>query len=401
MPWKEVSPMEPKMQFISLAATCRYSVTQLCEDFEISRKTDHKWLSRYAEQGSVGLKNLSRQPRGCSHQTNEEVVALIIKERKKHRTWGPKKLFAILGDTHGLASPPARSTIASILHRHGLIEKRRRRPGLYHPRPCELTQPTHPNHVWTFDYKGWFLTQDKVRCDPLTVCDRYSRYIIGCRARFNQQHQGTLRDSRNLMRHHGLPEIIRVDNGSPFASCGWGGLSKLSVEWISQGIQVEFTRPASPQDNGSHERMHRDLKAETLRPTALNLRAQQRLFDRWRHAYNHERPHEALSMQKPAQIYHHSERRLNENDHTLRYPQGYLRKRVSASGHINYRAQSYHIGEAYTGALLGINRTDTGVSKLHFANLHLANLTLNQGDPFRPPAYMIPPDQIPLAKYNP
>jgi transposase len=126
MPWKEVSPMEQKMQFISLPATCRYSVTQLCEDFEISRKTGHKWLSRYAEQGRVGLKNLSRQPRGCSHQTSEEVVALIIKERKKYRTWGPKKLFAILGDTHGLASPPARSTIASILHRHGLIEKRRR-----------------------------------------------------------------------------------------------------------------------------------------------------------------------------------------------------------------------------------------------------------------------------------
>jgi hypothetical protein len=147
--------------------------------------------------------------------------------------------------------------------------------------------------------------------------------------------------------------------------------------------------------------MHRDLKAETLQPSARNLRAQQRLFDRWRHTYNHARPHEGIGMQKPAQLYHRSERRLNETDKTVRYPKDYTRKRVSDSGHILYRKRSYHVGDAFAGVNVGIKQTDSGVSELYFANVHLANLTLNPGDPFRPAAYMVPPDQIPLAKYYP
>lgn len=401
MPWKDVSPMDQKLQFVSLAATGRLTVSQLCEDFDISRKTGHKWLSRYDNHGAVGLKDHSRRPRGCSHRTAEEVRALIIEERKRHPTWGPKKLHDILHTTHGLECPPARSTIATILHQNGLITRRRRKPGLYRPKPNELTQPTHPNHVWTFDFKGWFLTQDRIRCDPLTVCDRYSHYIICCRALPNQQHKGTLRATRNLMQTHGLPEIIRVDNGSPFASMGWARLSRLSVWWVSQGIQVEFTTPGHPQDNGSHERMHRDLKAEAVRPAAAHLLAQQRKFDRWRNTYNHERPHEALDMQRPGQIYHPSKRRLNENDKAVRYPKGFIRKRVSESGHINYLKRSYHVGEAFAGMTVGIHRNNSGGSELYFANLHLANLTLNSGDPFRPPAYMVPPNQIPLAKHNP
>jgi putative transposase len=393
--------MDQKLQFVSLAATGRFTVSQLCEDFSISRKTGHKWLERHAARGAQGLRELSRRPRGCAHQTDASVVDLILQERRAHPTWGPKKLHALLERKHGLESPPARSTIASILHRHGLVKRGRRKPGLYRPAPGALTEPTHPNHVWTFDFKGWFLTEDRIRCDPLTVCDRFSRYLIGCKAQLSQQFQETHRAVRALMRHHGLPEIIRVDNGSPFASYGWGRLSRLSVWWIGQGIQVEFTRPGHPQDNGSHERMHRDLKAETLRPVGAHLRAQQRLFDRWRHTYNHERPHEALQMRTPAEFYHDSQRRMNETDKAVRYPQGYECKRVSQSGHISYRARSYHVGEAFAGVTVGIHRNQSQVSELYFANLHLANLTLNPGDPFRPAAYMVPPDQIPLAKHNP
>ncbi|MCF3651567.1 IS481 family transposase [Synoicihabitans lomoniglobus] len=401
MPWKEVSPMDQKMQFISMAATGRFTVSQLCEDFDISRKTGHKWLRRYAAEGSAGLGDRSRRPRGCAHQTTTELVELVLQERKAKPSWGPKKLQDLLHCKHGIMQPPARSTIASLLKSHGLIKKRRRKPGLYHPRPSELTDPTHPNHVWTFDYKGWFLTQDRIRCDPLTVCDRFSRYVVCCQARYDQQFRGTHLACRNIMRYHGVPEIIRVDNGSPFASNGWGRLSRLSVWWISQGIQVEFTRPGHPQDNGSHERMHRDLKAETLQPSARNQRAQQRLFDRWRFTYNHERPHEGINMQKPAEIYHSSQRRLNENDNAVRYPADYLRRRVTEAGFINYRKRSYHVGEAFAGVTVGIHRTDAGTSELHFANIHLANLTLNAGDPFRPAAYMVPPHQVPLAKHNP
>lgn len=204
MPWKDVTSMDQKIQFVSLAASGRYSVTQLCEDFDISRKTGHKWMSRYAASGSAGLADISRRPRGCAHQTSESVLTLILRERKAHPLWGPKKIQDLLLYKHGLESPPARSTIAAILQRKGLIKRRRRKPGIYHPPAHDLTAPTHPNHVWTFDFKGWFLTQDQVRCDPLTVCDRYSRYIIGCRARPNQQHLGTYAATRSLMRYHGV-----------------------------------------------------------------------------------------------------------------------------------------------------------------------------------------------------
>jgi len=190
---------------------------------------------------------------------------LILKERRKHPTWGPKKIRDLLIKIHGIERPPRESTIALVLSRHGLSQKRKRKVGVHRVRPEHLTEPTRSNEVWTVDFKGWFTLKDGQRCDPLTVCDRYSRYIICCHGCANQQFKGTLRVFKKLMRHHGLPEIIRVDNGTPFASGALGGLSQLSVWWIEQGIRVEFMTPTSPQENGSHERMHRDLKKRKQR----------------------------------------------------------------------------------------------------------------------------------------
>nr|WP_246459345.1 integrase core domain-containing protein [Puniceicoccus vermicola] len=166
----------------------------------------------------------------------------------------------------------------------------------------------------------------------MTVCDRYSRYVIGCKCQPNQQFKGTLRSCKKLMRYHGLPEVIRVDNGSPFASGSLGRLLRLSVWWIEQGIRVEFTTPGSPQENGWHERTHLDLEAEAVRPPPANMRAQQKRFDRWRHEYNHDRPHEALDMLFPGEVYRPSSRRLGETD-KIRYPEDYTVRQVSESGH--------------------------------------------------------------------
>ena len=397
MPWNTVTPMEERLRFVSLAATGRLSVTELCADFHVSRKTGYKWLCRYQAEGVRGLRCRSRRPRSCAHHTAEEVERLILRERRHYPTWGPKKLRELLRRVHRIKTPPARSTIAGVLRRHGLSQRRRRAPGLYRPAPSALTKPTHPNHVWTVDFKGWFLTADGVRCDPLTVCDRYSHYVIGCQARPNQQFKGTLWVFKSLMRHHGRPQIIRVDNGTPFASIGLGRLSQLSVWWIEQGIAVEFTRPAHPQDNGSHERMHKDLKAECTQPPSANLRAQQRRFQRWQYTYNHERPHEALQMLKPAQIYRRSQRRLYENDKPLRYPSTYLARRLSVTGHLWYRGHNYHVGEAFAGCRVGLLVNACGVTELHFANVHLGNLVYDPEERFRPAAYIVPPDHKPLA----
>jgi transposase InsO family protein len=401
MAWNEVTPMEEKHRFISLAGTGRFTLTELCADFHVSRKTGYKWLRRYQQDGVRGLRCRSRRPHGCAHQTTEKIEGLILRARRRHRTWGPKKLQELLRCQHRIKHPPARSTIAGVLRRHGLSQRRRRAPGLYPVPPSKLTQPTHPNHVWTVDFKGWFLTQDGVRCDPLTVCDRYSHYLIGCHARPNQQFMSTLRVFKKLMRHHGKPQIIRVDNGTPFASMGLGRLSKLSVWWIQQGIAVEFTRPGKPQDNGSHERMHRDLKAECTQPASANLRAQQRRLQRWQYDYNHLRPHEALRMLKPAQIYRRSQRRLRENDKPLQYPEHYLVRSLSVTGHLWHDGHHYHVGEALADCRVGLFVNGAGVTELHFANLHLGNLLYDPEEQFRPKAFIVPPDHKPLAKTKP
>lgn len=391
MPWKNTTPMEEIIRFVSLAQTDRFTITELCEQFDISRKTAYKHLERYAEGGLAALAPRSHRPHGFPQRTDQKIEALILAERRLHRTWGPKKLQDVLEKKHGVEAPPACSTIGEILRRHGMSVKRRRRPGAYHALNEELTVPTQPNQVWTVDFKGWFLLGNGQRCDPLTVCDRYSHYVLAVRAQPDQQFLRTQRTFQALMRQAGLPEIIRVDLGSPFASTGLGRLSALSVWWIEQGIEVEFTRPASPQDNGSHERMHRDLKAEATQPPSANHPAQQRRFGRWQHTYNHERPHEALDLQRPAEVYQPSTRRLNENDKPIVYASDFEVKTVSVSGHVAHEGKNYHVGEAFAGKRVGLRCGPDGQTELHFANVHLGHLRFDaEGGRFKPTAYVAP-----------
>jgi len=398
MPWKNVTHMEEINRFVILAQSDRFTVTELCEQFGISRKTGYKYLERYAAEGLKGLAGRSHRPHQFPQRTDEAVEALILAERRLHRTWGPKKLHKVLAVKHGIDSPPARSTIGEILRRHGLSVRRRRSPGVYRALNDGLTVPTQPNHVWTVDFKGWFLLGDGQRCDPLTVCDRYSRYLLACRARPDQQFKGTLHAFQDLMRQAGTPEIIRVDHGSPFASVGLGRLSSLSVWWIEQGITVEFTRPASPQDNGSHERMHKDLKAEAAQPPSANLAAQQRRFERWQYTYNHERPHESLDQQRPAEFYQPSSRRLNENDKLLIYPSDHEVKVISSSGFLAHEGKNYLVGEAFARKRVGLHLNPGGQTELHFANVHLGNLTFDAaGGRFRPAPYIARPNPKPTG----
>jgi len=390
MPWKRTDEMTEKERFSVLAQTGRFTISELCKDFGISRKTGHKYLQRYQADGLIGLKERSRRPKNCPHATVESVEKLILMERRKHPTWGPKKIKDLLLKVHAIERPPHESTIGLVLSRHGLSQKRKRKPGVFRAKPEHLTEPTRPNEVWTFDFKGWFNLQNEQRCDPLTVCDRYSRYIIGCHACPNQQFKGTLSVCKKLMRYHGLPDIIRVDNGTPFASIALGGLSNLSVWWIEQGIRVEYMTPASPQENGSHERMHRDLKAEATKPPSTNLSAQRKRFERWRHEYNHDRPHESLDMLRPAEIYRKSSRRLGET-YKMSYPENYEVKRVSGSGHIAYKGSNFYMSEIFAGCRVGLVENDEGMTELHYSNLHLGNLEFKSADPYTPDCVVVRP----------
>jgi transposase InsO family protein len=393
MPWKDVLPMEERIRFAVLAAKGTEVFSDLCEQFGISRKTGYKWLRRYRELGIAGTRELSRRPDRCPHRTPAKIEALILRERRRHRSWGPKKLRALLVSEHAVAVPPSGATIAKILRRHGLAGKRgrRRRPGaIRRPGPRTLTQPRAPNQVWTVDYKGWFRLGDGDRCDPLTVADLFSRYVLGLRAVWAATQACTRRAFSEVFRRYGLPEVIRVDNGSPFASMGLARLSKLSVWWASLGIQVEFIQPASPYQNGAHERMHKTLKAEATQPPSANRRAQQRRFDRWRQQFNHQRPHEALAMKKPAQVYHPSARRYDGRDIRMDYPAGFQVKRATENGCLRWKGHVYFVGEAFARTRLGLRQNARGETELFLANLCLGKLHLERQGRLRPTASVVP-----------
>ena len=375
MPWNNTPTTEQRLQFVTLANTDRYTISELCLEFGISRKCGHKWLERFAAGGAKALQDASRAPHSVPLRTSEMIERLVVGERRLHPTWGPKKLHAVLERKHGIEAPPAVSTLGEILKRHGMIQARRRRPGAFDVQRGDLTEALRPNQVWATDFKGWFYTLDQERCDPLTVTDLFSRYVIGVQALPQATQAWTRLGFTNLFRTHGLPEIIRVDNGSPFGSIGPGGLSKLSVWWISLGIDVEFIKPASPQENGSHERMHGTLKAECCVPASANGVAQQKRFDRWRKEFNTERPHEALGQRVPADVYHKSAVRLDDAIAVELYGPQEQTHPVSENGHVSWQGRAWHVGDAFAGqGVVFEPRENPSVVGVRFANLVLGEI---------------------------
>lgn len=375
MPWTTPLTTELRLKFVTLANSDRYSITELCEEFGISRKCGHKWLVRHAQGGAHALADASRAPHSVPLRTSEAIERLVVAERRLHPTWGPKKLRAVLERKHSMDAPPAISTLGEILKRHGMIESRRRRPGAFEVKRGDLTEAMRPNHVWATDFKGYFHTQDKERCDPLTVTDLFSRYLIGVQALRQATQAWTRMAFTSLFRIYGLPEIIRMDNGSPFGSIGPGGLSKLSVWWISLGIDVEFIKPSSPQENGSHERMHRTMKAECCKPASANGVAQQKRFDRWRKEFNEQRPHEAIGQRVPNDVYHKSAIRLDDGVKVDLYGPQVETHPVSETGYVSWQGRSWHVGDAFAGQSVVFEpREDASVVGVRFANLVLGEI---------------------------
>jgi putative transposase len=307
MPWNETCPMNERLKLIARMQEGEWSMTQLCEQFGVSRKTAYKWLDRYAAEGLDGLKDRSRAPHHHPNTLAPEVEALIVKARERRPHWGPVKLLTWLSVRHPALPFPAVSTAGEILKRHALVVPRRaRRRSPPYPQP--LAPGTGPNAVWSTDFKGQFKTADGRWCYPLTLSDNFSRYLLCCRALHRPTGTRVKPWLECAFREYGLPSALRTDNGPPFASVGLAGLSRLSVWWIKLGIVPERIEPGHPEQNGRHERLHRTLKAEATKPPGATLTAQQRRFDRFRAEYNEERPHAALNQRPPASVYTRSAR---------------------------------------------------------------------------------------------
>ena len=370
MPWKEASPMSERIRFIHDHQLGVYDMTELCQRYGVSRKTGYKWLSRFSEGGYEALKDRSRSPHSCPHKTPDHCVEAILEKKRRHPFWGAKKIVPRLRGKYPDEPWPAISTGSAILERRGLVKSRGRSRKRGHAgRPD--TPMTEPNAVWTIDFKGQFKTRDGKYCYPLTVADGNSRFLLGCQGFLSPCLRDTKKTMTTTFRNYGLPSIIRSDNGTPFASSAIGRISKLSVWWIKLGIYPELIEPAHPEQNGRHERMHRTLKAETARPPAGNLSAQQRRFNIFRTEYNEERPHEALGQVTPASVYTPSARPFLEHLPPVEYPGHFEVRRVSRNGGIRWNSNWVNVSHALATEFIGFEEVDDDLWNVYFGPVWL------------------------------
>jgi putative transposase len=373
MPWLETDAVEQRERFV---ADCRlgvYPITELCARYGISRKTGYKWLARAEAEGRQGLRDRSRAPRRCPHRIAAATADLICAARRAHPTWGPGKLLDWLAPRHPDFVRPAVSTAGDLLCRCGLVKPRRRRRR--HAHPGVVAPVTHaPNDLWTADFKGHFRTRDGLYCYPLTVADQHTRYLLVCHGLPSVRTDGVRPVFERLFREYGLPRAIRTDNGAPFATIGLHGLSQLNVWWMRLGIQHQRIHPGRPQQNGTHERMHKTLKAEATRPPRAHRRAQQRAFNAFRTVYNDERPHAALAGQPPASLYRPSPRRYTGGLPPLEYPGHFIVKRVTDGGEIYFKKRLLFLAKALHQHTVGLEEIADGIWSIHFGRIRLGHV---------------------------
>jgi transposase InsO family protein len=387
MPWKETDVRKERTKFLlewerENAEAGRANVARLCRAFGVSRDAGHRWIRRYQEAGKdlAAIEERSHRPFVSPTTVSESMQDAIIRLRKKRPHWGPRKLRDVLLTRHAITPVPSPSTIGDLLKRHGLTRtrKRRRKSAIVPSQPfagCD-----RPNAVWCVDFKGQFRTGNGVVCYPLTIMDAYSRFLLRCEILLVPETRAVQRVFDSAFLEFGLPDVIRSDNGPPFASRAPGGLSALSIWWIKLGIRPERIEPGKPQQNGRHERMHRTLKLEALSPISANPRAQQRAFDLFRQRYNDERPHEALGQDTPTSVYEPS---------PLRYPRPLLQPycepycpvfSVESDGCIYWYRCRIFISNALVGELIHLVPCGATRWQVRYAHLLLGALDTERLD---------------------
>ncbi len=366
MPWKETCVMDQKIQMIGSWLSGEYSITELSRIYQISRKTVYKWIERYQNNRENGLNERSSRPAALVRSTAAEMVSAILICKNRHARWGARKLVAWLKERYPEKAWPVTSTVHTILKRHGLVSVRRKRQ---HTAPYSepFLKVTQPNEVWCADYKGQFRLGSGSLCYPLTLTDSYSRYLLGCWGLAHPSYQLTRQHFERAFQEYGLPDAIRTDNGTPFASVSTGGLSQLSVWFIKLGIVPERIARGHPEQNGRHERMHRTLKAEATKPPQPNMAAQQRVFDRFTAYFDNERPHEALGQKPPARVYRRSERQYPNKLAGIEYPGSYKIRHIHRGGTLKWQNKEIYLSGVLAGEYVGLIEVDNDIWKIYFS----------------------------------
>ncbi len=370
MPWKETQKMDERMEFV-LKAVSSPNFRELCREYGISAKTGYKWRERFLQHGLAGLNELSRRPQHHPDELSEAVVCEMVRLKQAHPHWGPRKIHTLYARRHG-ADIPSESSFKRVLARAGLTEPRRVRRASEAGRLASGVKAQKANDVWTVDFKGWWKDREGLRVEPLTVRDEFSRMLLEMRTLADGKTESVRPCFERLFAAHGVPGAIRSDNGSPFASAqGLLGLTRLSVWWLALGINLERSRPGCPQDNGAHERMHRDIRRELQ---AGRIGRDQEAFDVWRQEYNTERPHEALGMRVPAALYEPSGNAYEGTPEDIDYGAMESRKVNKRSGGLYYQGAFYTVSTVVGGWSVGLSPREDGLVEVWFSKLLLGHL---------------------------
>jgi transposase InsO family protein len=374
MPWKESSVMEERLRFVARLLDGE-GMSEVCRSFGISRKTGYKIYNRYKTQGVEALCDRSRRPVRYANQLPGQIEQMIVRLKKEKPHWGARKIRELLvRRLNGDVRIPAKSTVHAVLDRHGLVKRARKRRNK--AQGTSLSAGAAPNDLWCVDFKGEFKLGNRQYCYPLTVTDHASRFILSCEALESVKEAGAIPVFQRLFQERGLPDAIRSDNGVPFASPnGLYGLSRLSVWWLRLGIAVERIKPGCPQQNGRHERMHLTLKKETTRPPGMNSLQQQARFDDFVSEFNDERPHEALDMKTPGDIYHPSTKQYHGLP-DLEYPFHDKEIMVTSCGRLCLHRKKISISKVLAGQKLGIKEVDDGIWLTSFMQYDLGYIDL-------------------------
>lgn len=359
MVWRETCAMEERMRFVMATVDNAEPFAMVCRRFGVSRKVGYKWLERYGDEGVDGLKDRSRAPLHHPRALMAEIAERCLAVRREHPTWGPVKVRSWLEQHDARTRWPASSTIGELFDREGLTVKRRLRRRSP-PSSAPFAQCAAANDVWCIDFKGWFVTGDGARCEPLTLSDAHSRYLLRCQAlaRSDSEHVWPVLEA--AFREFGLPRRLRSDNGSPFASCGAGGLSRLSVKLVKAGVVPERIAPGKPQQNGRLERLHLTLLQDAATPPAATLREQLKRLRHFQRIYNEERPHQALGNDTPAKHYAASPRRFDGVLREPPYSADHKVRRVRHNGEIRWQGATIYVSAALIGEPIGLSPNGDG-----------------------------------------
>lgn len=377
MAWKEVNVFEQRCNFVLLASQVGANKSALCREFGISRPTGDKWLERYEEGGIEALHDRSRRPHRLRDETPGYIRDEIFRLRNEYPSWGGKTIRAeLVRQGYGQDTPCAR-TIDRLLKRAGFVKPLNSKKRVILPQ-AEIVRPEAPNDVWTVDFKGWWRMRDGRRCEPLTIRDEHSRFVLNITALWGTSMGGVQKAFELTFKRYGLPKYIRSDNGAPFACTrAVCGLTSLSVWWLKVGITPNRIEKASPHQNGAHERFHRDIKRDLQQNPAANINAEQRRFDRWRRYFNEKRPHQSLQMKTPAECYSHSQRRYRKSIPQYIYPAGMENRKVDRNGSISWNSKVHFITKALYGENVGLDTVD-GATYVWYRDFLLGMLSSSQ-----------------------